>query len=153
MSEVGKVFAEFLGKEGVKDEVGNTSLTMKSYKDFLVQQGLSKDIQEKILEVEKEVTTGLIRFNADALTAKIKELKDAGKTDEVAKAEVTTRVTTPFGQRRMRTVASQQYPVMGSDQKITKVGVVHDNYKFSRAIDKEVVASIEDNFKTLLGLD
>ena len=153
MSEIGKVFAEFLGKEGVKDETGNTSLTMKSYKDFLAAQGLSKDIQEKILEVEKEVTTGLIRFNADALTAKIKELKNNGKEEEAAKAEVTTRVTTPFGQRRMRTVASQQYPVMGSDTKITKVGVVHDNYKFSRAIDKEVLGTIEDQFKTLLGLE
>ena len=152
MSEVGKSFAEFLEQNGTVDENGVTSLTLKDYRTFLGDHGVTKDIQSKMTEVETEVTTGLCLYNAKKLTEKVEELKKDGKLDEAKKAEVSTRLTTNTGTRRVRTVASQTYPIPGSTDKCTKTMVVTDTIKMTRSVDKEIVKGLEDEMKKLLGL-
>lgn len=152
MSEIGNNFMTFLKEHGAVDENGVTSLTMKDYKTFLADRGLTKEIQAKVAEVETEITTGAYAYVAEKLTEKVKELKKAGKEEEAKKAESSLRLTTPTGSRRVRMVASQTYPIPGTSDKCTKTAVVTDTIKQSRSIDKEVVSKMEEDMKKLLGL-
>lgn len=154
-SEVGKEFSKFLAEKGTKDEKDgkiSTTLTLKNYREFLTSQGITKEILEKQAAVEAEVTDGINRYNGDTLSAKVKELVDAGKADEAKKAESSVTVTTPFGVRKVRTQSYRNYPVPGSDKKVDKTFIVTDDYKMSRSTDKNVVKSYEDNLKKLLGI-
>jgi hypothetical protein len=148
---VGKTFAEFLKERGT-EEGNTTSLTLKDYREFLNSQGINKDIQDKYADVQKEVNTGVMMFNAQRLEKIVKEtIKKEGK-EEAAKCAVNTRITTPTGTRNVRTIASKTYPIPGKDTTCTKYAVVQDNIKETRAVDKDAVAKMEADMAKLFGI-
>jgi len=152
-SEVGKEFAKFLTEKGTVDEKGNTSLTLKNYREFLAGQGITKEILDKQAAVDAEVTNGIYRHGDEVVTKKVEELVKAGKKDEAKEVKTVTSITTPIGTRKVTIQSHKSYPVPGSDKRVDKVLVINDDYKTSRTVSKDMCKGYEDNLKKLLGLE
>ena len=72
--ETGKTFAEFLKKNVSKAEDGKLTLTQKAFQQFKVEQGITKDIQEKLIEIDREISTGTVKYLADELKEDVQKL-------------------------------------------------------------------------------
>lgn len=146
--ETGKTFAEFLKKNVSKAEDGKLTLTQKAFQQFKVEQGITKDIQEKLIEIDREISTGTVKYLADELKEDVQKLLKEGKKDEAAKASKSIRMAMPDGSRKMTVTASREFPAFNS----VKYCYIDDNYKINRSLDKDVCESLAKEYADILGM-
>lgn len=146
--ETGKMFAEYLKKNVSKSEDGKLTLTQKQFQAFKAEQGLTKDIQDKIIELDREISTGVVKYLADELKEDVKALIKDGKKEEAAKASKSIRIAMPDGSRKTTVTASREFAAFNS----TSYCYVTDNYKIDRSLDKDVMKALTKDYEDLLGM-
>lgn len=141
---------EFLKGAAVVGDKGVAHVTQKDYMQFMADHGVTKDVIDATNAAHKELVDGMYQFNAEHLKAAIHEIKQAG--GDTHKAKFKTVINIPKGNITMESTAAKTYPVPNSPDKVTKVMVTNLSIDQERFIDKDMIASMEAEFKKDLGL-
>ena len=154
MANTGDTFYKYLKENASATEKGDKYiLTSKAYSKFLVEQGITDDIQKKLAEISTETTTGGIKFLSEIELDEAKKLIKDGKTDEAKEIKKNLVIKLPEGQRNMRLEAYRKFPGgPNSDVPVEKYARWDDDWTITKSIDKDVYAQIQEDFKKVFSL-
>ena len=154
MARIGDAFLECL--KNAKANGDKYIVSEKDYSKFLVEQGITEDIQKKIYsELDKEIATGSVRFLADVELDEVKKLKKEGKDEEAEKVKKYVSIKLPTGVG-VRTIDLEAKHVTNSgfckDGPSVKYGKWHDNITIRKSIDIDEMDKITEDFKEVFEL-
>ena len=154
MANTGDTFYKYLKENASATEKGDKYiLTSKAYSKFLVEQGITDDIQKKLAEISTETTTGGIKFLSEIELDEAKKLIKDGKTDEAKEIKKNLVIKLPDGQRNMRLEAYRKFPGgPNSDVPVEKFARWDDDWTITKSIDKDVYTQIQEDFKKVFSL-
>lgn len=154
MANVGDAFLECL-KNNAKENGDKYMLSAKDFSKFLVEQGITEEVQKKIYgELDKEVATGSIRFLADIELDEVKKLKKEGKEEEAGKVKKYVRIKLP--EEGEQTIDLEAKKVTNSgfckDGPSITYGKWHNEIVLKRSVDIDTVKKITEDFKEVFEL-
>lgn len=154
MANTGDTFYKYLKENASATEKGDKYiLTSKAYSKFLVEQGITDDIQKKLAEISTETTTGGIKFLSEIELDEAKKLIKDGKKDEAKEIKKNLVIKLPDGQRNMRLEAYRKFPGgPNSDVPVEKFARWDDDWTITKSIDKDVYTQIQEDFKKVFSL-
>lgn len=154
MANTGDTFYKYLKENASATEKGDKYiLTSKAYSKFLVEQGITDDIQKKLAEISTETTTGGIKFLSEIELDEAKKLIKDGKTDEAKEIKKNLVIKLPDGQRNMRLEAYRKFPGgPNSDVPVEKFARWDDDWTITKSIDKDVYTQIQEDFKKVFNV-
>ena len=154
MANTGDTFYKYLKENASATEKGDKYiLTAKAYQKFLVEQGITDDIQKKLTEIATETNTGGIKFLSEIELDEAKKLIKDGKTDEAKEIKKNLVIKLPEGQRNMRLEAYRKFPGgPNSDVPVEKYARWEDDWTITKSIDKDVYTQIQEDFKKVFNV-
>lgn len=141
---------DFLKKEATVDERGTAHVTQKKYVEFMEAHGVTKEVLEAHNDATNDLVNGMYQFNSQRLKDHIAKAKKAGEDPQ--KATVRTVINIPSGNIQMTSTGAKNYPVPGSDTRVTKVNVTSLQINQQRMINKDLIEDMEREIKKSLGL-
>lgn len=149
MAKIGDTFLECL-KNNAKANGDKYVLSAKDYSKFLVEQGITEEVQKKIYgELCREVATGSVRFLADIELEEVKKLKEEGKEEEAGKVKKYVRIKLPEEGEQTIDLEAKQVTNSGfcKDGPSIKYGKWHNEIVLKRSIDIDTLNKITEDFK------
>lgn len=151
IKEIAESFKAFLG-EKAKVEDDKATLTLGNYREFLGKQGITKDMVDKIVNVEAGVGQGIVAFNTDKVFEKATNLMKEGKEEEAANTTFETKITIPQGVREVTTRACRKGRNPNSGETVYSFMRHKDIISTNDKFDKEEMSKTEESMRKLLGL-